>query len=218
MFLILLGKTLGLTSLKTFANFLPKSVYSARKLLGKNNDPFAKIICCPKCSTLYTMDNCTISNMDGSKTSKLCSHTKFPNHPQRSRRFPCNALLLKQVQTFAGTSYLYPRQMFCYRSVTDSIRAKLCSPDFVQRCELWRNRKIADNTFEDIFDGKIWKEFLDPCGIPFLSLPFNFALCLNVDWFQPFKHSQYACGAMYLSILSLPWSERYRSGNEIMMG
>ena len=45
------------------------------------------------------------------------------------------------------------------------------------------------------YDGNIWKEF-DYEGKPFLSLPFSFAFHLNVDWFQPFKHTQHA-GAVY---------------------
>ena len=48
------------------------------------------------------------------------------------------------------------------------------------------------------------------------SLPHNFALTLNVDWFQPFKHTQYSVGAMYVSILNLPRAERY--SNEIIPG
>ena len=36
-----------------------------------------------------------------------------------------------------------------------------------------------------------WKEFLNPNGMPFLSVPFKFALTLNIDWFQPFKHTNH---------------------------
>jgi hypothetical protein len=41
-------------------------------------------------------------------------------------------------------------------------------------------------------------------------------LCLNVDWFQPFKHTKY--GAVYLAILNLPRSERYSADNTILLG
>lgn len=43
-----------------------------------------------------------------------------------------------------------------------------------------------------IYDGNVWKEFLNPNGRPFLSVPFNFALTLNIDWFQPFKHTNHS--------------------------
>ena len=49
--------------------------------------------------------------------------------------------------------------------------------------------------------------------VPFLSAPFNFALQLNVDWFQPFKHTQHSEGAIYLSILNLPREERFLKEN-----
>lgn len=91
-------------------------------------------------------------------------------------------------------------------------------PKFVQQCEKWRTRKVVDGVYGDIYDGQVWKDFLDPEGTPFLSVPYNFALCLNVDWFQPFKHSQYSCGAMYVSILNLPRAERLAAENVILIG
>lgn len=218
MFVMLLGSALGLESLKMFAGLLPKTVHAARKLLGKTTDSFEKMVSCVKCSSLYITDDCIITNRDKSKSSKNCSYIKFPNHPQQFRRIPCNTPLMKAVQTSSGTSYLYPRQMYCYRSLTSCIRNKLCTPDFFKQCELWRTRCVADNRYEDIFDGQIWKEFLNPEGTPFLSMPYNFAVCLNVDWFQPFKHSQYSCGAIYLSILNLPRSVRYSTENVILVG
>ena len=59
------------------------------------------------------------------------------------------------------------------------------------------------------------EEFMNPDGIPFLSLPYNFAIALNVDWFQPFKSTSYSCGAMYVSILNLPREERYTVENTV---
>ena len=51
------------------------------------------------------------------------------------------------------------------------------------------------------------------CGRPdgIVSLPYNFALSTNIDWFQPFKHSTYSMGAM-------PREERYSSENIILTG
>lgn len=59
---------------------------------------------------------------------------------------------------------------------------------------------------------------MNPNGQPFLSLPFNFALALNVDWFEPFKRTTYACGAMYTTILNLPREQRYMLENTILVG
>ena len=45
--MLLLGRVFGLESLKKLALSLPKSVYSAHKLLGRNCDVFMKLVCCP---------------------------------------------------------------------------------------------------------------------------------------------------------------------------
>ncbi len=46
---------------------------------------------------------------------------------------------------------------------------------------------MAPGTLTDVYDGRVWNEFLNPQGRPF---PYNLALNLNIDWFQPFKHTQ----------------------------
>ena len=61
----------------------------------------------------------------------------------------------------------------------------------------------------DIYDGKIWQEFLEYNGTKFLSLPYTYGLMLNVDWFQPFEHFTYSVGVIYLAILNLPHDVRY---------
>ncbi len=59
---------------------------------------------------------------------------------------------------------------------------------------------------------------LNPNGILFLSVPLNFALTLNIDWFQPFKHTNHSTGAMYLVTKNLPRHERYSSENVLLVG
>ena len=44
------------------------------------------------------------------------------------------------------------------------------------------------------------------------------ALQLNVDWFQPFKHTVSSVGAIYVSILNLPRHLRYKVENTILVG
>ena len=41
---------------------------------------------------------------------------------------------------------------------------------------------------------------------------------LNLDWFQPFKHTSDSLGAIYLTILNLPREERYKRENIILIG
>lgn len=149
--------------------------------------------------------------------SERCSYVKFPNHPQRARRRPCNTLLMKTVRTSSGTTSLYPQQMYCFKSIIESLKEMIKRPGFVEKCEAWRSREVANDVLEDIYDGKVWKQFLNPGGVPFLSVPYNFALTLNVDWFQPFKNTC-SNGAMCIAIQNLPRNERYSSDNIILVG
>lgn len=41
---------------------------------------------------------------------------------------------------------------------------------------------------------------------------------IMVDWFQPFKFSNYSVGAVYLSVLNLPREERFKRNNIILVG
>ncbi len=55
-------------------------------------------------------------------------------------------------------------------------------------------------------------------GEPFLSVPGNYALQINVDWFNPYKHTQHSEGAIYLCVLNLPRKERYLQENVMLIG
>ena len=55
-------------------------------------------------------------------------------------------------------------------------------------------------------------------GKPFLSCPNNLAVMLNCDWFQPFDHLCYSVGVLYLVILNLPRSLRFKPENIIITG
>ena len=41
---------------------------------------------------------------------------------------------------------------------------------------------------------------------------------MNVDWFQPFKHTSYSVGAIYVVILNLPRAERFKEENVLLLG
>lgn len=200
---------------------LPKSLSSAHHQLGRK-ESFKKFVCCPKCSALCSIEDAKTKS-DGTyvsrrvSTTRLDTYVRFPNHPQRQHRKACGCTLLKSVRSSAGTTNLYPRSLYCYQSLTDSLRKMLQRPDFFKKCELWRKRK-ASNILRDVYDGKVWNDFLNYDGQPFLSLPYNFLLSLNVDWFQPFKRTTYSVGVIYMSIQNLPRTERFVSENVILIG
>lgn len=126
---------------------------------------------------------------------------------------------MKKVKSSKGKISLYPRLIYCYCSVIESLKCMIGGKtDFISKCEQWRERETPEGMYQDVYDGKMWKYFMNVDGVPFLSAPYNFALQLNVDWFQPFQHTQHSEGAIYLSILNLPREERYLKENIILVG
>lgn len=216
-FLVVVAHVLFLASLKDFAKKLPKNVAGARTLLGKNTDKFDKYACCPSCSAILPIDQCKVRTTDGFE-SMTCPYIRFPNHPQIWRRKTCSTILLKKVKTSSGTVVLKPRQTYCYHSVIDYLRRFLAQPGFQGKCEEWRTRNKEVNVFSDIYDGRIWAQFQAIDGVPFLQVPYNYALTLNVDWFQPFKHTQHSIGVMYLAINNLPREIRFLPENVLIVG
>ena len=71
---------------------------------------------------------------------------------------------------------------------------------------------------KNVYVGEMWKEFQIVCGKPFLASPFNLALSLNVDWFEPFHLTQYSVGIIYLTVLNLPRYLRNKQQYSILLG
>ena len=85
---------------------------------------------------------------------------------------------------------------------------------FVQKCEQWRLSTPSDNdesVLRDVYHGQLWKNFQTFNGEDFLSVSRNYGLMLNFDYFQPMKHRKdYSVGVLYLVLLNLPRSERFK--------
>ena len=69
-----------------------------------------------------------------------------------------------------------------------------------------------------LYDGRAWKSLQTIDNRPFLSVPNNLCLGLNIDWFNPFDKTPYSAGAIYLTIFNLPKSERFKLENVILVG
>ena len=72
----------------------------------------------------------------------------------------------------------------------------------------------------DVWDGKIWKSFNreNSLGDCFFKNAHNIAFIMNVDWFKPFKNSEYKVGGIYMNILNLPRTERYKTKWTMLIG
>lgn len=204
---------------KSFVQSLPTSIYTARKVSGNERDKFERFVVCPECHSLYKLNECIVKTSSGQTESKTCTFVQFPSHPQPQHRKPCGTLLLKKIKSRNGdaTSF-YPKRVYCYKSLIASLQNMLWQPDFTKKCEEWRKKDQTPGVYSDVYSGNTWKEFMNPGGIPFLSVPNNYALQLNVDWFNPFQHTQHSEGAIYISILNLPRKERFLQENIILVG
>jgi len=77
---------------------------------------------------------------------------------------------------------------------------------------------VPEDVLADIYDGRVWKQFLNYNGKPFLSQKYNLGLMLDCDWFKPYDHSSYSVGVFYLVILNLPRAIRFKPENVPIAG
>ena len=83
-----------------------------------------------------------------------------------------------------------PRNFFVYNSLLVSLKNLTSRKDFLSQCEQWRqSTKACDGWLTDVYDGRLRREWFNKAGRPFLEVPGNLLLMMNVDWFRPFKHS-----------------------------
>lgn len=204
----------------SFLSRLPNNIRAARQLATNpdNKNGFTQYVCCPTCHSLYHRDECIIQVPNGHTESKKCTFQRFPFHPLNHLREPCGTLLMKNVKSPSGKQILYPRSIYCYKSLIDSLMEMMKRPGFSEMCEQWRQLVSLPRLYNDVYDGEVWKDFQSWKGLPFLSAPFNFALHLNVDWFQPYERTQHSEGVLYLSVMNLPRNVRFLQHNIILVG
>ena len=202
----------------TLAAVFPSSLYLVQKHFGLQTDKFEKYVICGKCGSLYHYNECIETSLNGSRqTPKVCKHIEYRNHPFESHRIPCGQKLLKEILTQKERKF-YPIKSYCYCSVVESLSEILTKHEYLEQCELWQTRDIPDGLLCDIYDGVIWKSFINYKGRPFFSEPHHLGLMLNCDWFQPYNQTQYSVGVLYLTILNLPRQLRFKPENVIIAG
>ena len=166
---------------------MPTSLYMYHKMIGSSDVAYKKYVACIKCHQVYKFDK-SIETIRGVSRSKGWTNILFPRHPQKQHRQKCGQHLLTQHTTASGKKMLYPLKTYCYLSVQSSLKLLVSQKGFVERCELWRNRKCSENVYSDTYDGKMGKEFNDPNKYNFLTEKHNYAFTINFDWFCPYKY------------------------------
>ena len=193
---------------------MPANIDAAQKYLWvQEEQPFVTYVVCPSCDSIYDYEDCVVTR-NSVKESKRCKHVSYPNHPHLSRRKECGTLLLRKVRS--GRNFkLVPIKAYPYQPLHVSLGRLVQREGFVDTCEQWRHRQLSvpPGYYGDVYDGQVWRDFQN-----FLSYPFCYMVTLNVDWFQPFTHTEYALGAIYLVIQNLPRDIRYKEENVILVG
>ena len=196
----------------------PSTVKKAKKLLGLDIDKFQKFVCCPTCNKLYQYSSAVyVDAKSGEKNSKNCDNVPYPNHIQARFRQKCGTVLMKTVVSADGKNkYLYPRKVYVYQSIKESLTNMLKRKDF--KDSLLSTPKFSIDALNDIYDGDVYKTFLDVHGKNYFSDPRNLGVMMNIDWFQPYENVEYSLGVMYLVIINLPRKLRFREENVIVIG
>ncbi|CAH1264067.1 Hypp2840 [Branchiostoma lanceolatum] len=220
LFIQVVGNAYGADSIVGLSGAIPASLHTLRKCIGLDRNNFVRFVVCPKCMTRYTMEEAYDTKRNGSKVSRKCEFVPFYSHPHRRSelRHKCGTVLMKKMKSVKGDEYMYPKSTYCYKSVVESLQILVRRSGFQEMCERWRERSDYCNGMADVYDGKVWQEFQHVNGTPFLAEPNNLAFMANCDWYQPFKHSEYSVGVLYLVVLNLPREERFKEENMIVVG
>lgn len=109
--------------------------------------------------------------------------------------------------------------MYVYYSIINTLQRLVSRPNFLEQCEEWRQlcTGVPHGYLTDVFDSRLWQEWTWHDKFSFLDTPGNFHFMLNIDWFQPFQHTQYSVGVIYLVIQNLPRAVRFKPENVIIV-
>ena len=199
------------------ANAFPDTLSKALNFQSISRDDFERLIVCSVCHSTYKYDQCL--SKDPLRTNiSVCSYVQFPRHPQQRMRLPCGSPLLKTVKTSSRKTISQPIKVFCCRSLVNHIKEIVRRPAVFDLLSHWKNRAVPHGTMCDIYDGMVWKSFLNYDGQEFLSNRYSVGLLLNVDWFKPYKHIEYSVGGIYIALLNLPRKLRYLKENVLLVG
>ena len=201
--------------LRQLHDVFPTGLAQAHKLQSINRDKFTRYVVCQLCHSTYSYD--TVINTSDTEILK-CSFVRFPRHVQRRMREPCSQPLAKKIRTKTNKIVTRPIKVFCYSSCIQYLQDLFQRPGITDLLNHWRNRNIPPGVMADIYDGAVWKSFLDRHNNYFFENKNNLGLLINIDFFQPYKHVRYSVGAIYLAILNFPRHLRYRKENMILLG
>lgn len=154
------------------------------------NNKMKKIlyVVCPKerCNALFEVGQ------------KNCSHTSFGR--------VCGSALGYERHLAFGKKKWTPFKNFQFIPPTTWLKKMFTCKEFVSHLE-HSSGSTHSSILKDIKDGRVWKDFSTQ---GFFVNNHNLGLMMNVDWFKPFKRSEYKVAAIMISVLNLPREERFK--------
>ena len=117
----------------------PSSLYLLRKFVRIKRDNFVKFAVCPKCSSIYDLDNCT-REVGGRIVLNICTNKPF----KKGRRGERGEALARKVVLNSGKVCFYPNKLYCFNSVIGQLEGVLKRPGVPEMCEQWRDRQVPE--------------------------------------------------------------------------
>ncbi|SMN01565.1 hypothetical protein SPONL_2133 [uncultured Candidatus Thioglobus sp.] len=181
---------------------LPSSYKSAIGSMDLNYNADKQLFAvCPNesCNALYELSVCT--------KSSVCNSTSYGR--------VCGKVLGFERHLSRGLKTWTPFKFFHFIPPSAWLKKMFDSTEF--RSILEENDFSTGRTkyLNDIYSGRIWKEFSQQ---GFFSSKYNLGLMLNVDWFKPFKRSEYKVAALMVTFLNLPRAKRFLKKWTIIAG
>ena len=175
-----------------------------------------------QCNSCYDLSD--VQRDLGDVTPPLCQKTRiFRNNTICGTRLYDRVKCASSRKSKSGFE-LRPRLIATIRKIKTALGDTVSRPGMWACLDAWRVGRqveahvgVRGRAFADVYDGDMWKSFMEYADAPYLNTTGNLCLSLNLDWFQPFSDTPYSCGAMYLAIMNLPPHLRYKRENCIVL-
>ena len=192
-------------------SIFPKNLPGVKRIASLDNFTEKQVfIVCPNdsCNSLYLLEDVSRGG-----SSMRCSSKMFGKD--------CGRQLCYQKHLAFGRSKWAPFKTFTFILPSAWLKKMFQNKQFLGFLDSHLERHAQGGVLEDVWDGRIWNEFMsDPTDHtrPFLNNKNNLGLLINVDWFKPFKRSEYKVAALMLTVLNLPRQERFHKKWTMIVG
>ena len=197
-------------TIRRIATAFPVNVYQRSQYLEEHilSPKIVNYVVCSECHALYEYQDC-LERVGTDNIIKYCM-----------KCLPAKQIhLLKKIVTVSGSTKYYPHLTHPRVSLISQIRMLVKRPEFLESCERWKQSfTLTPSILSDLYDGSIWRDLVTSDNVAFFSLEHSLGLMINIDWFQPFKHTNYSVGVIYLTIVNLPRSIRFKRENVLVVG